>query len=126
MTFLKKFGALIVKMTAIVAGVAPIVATTDKSNALVTTVSADLAQIGQVITSVEAVGQAVSPNMKGADKLIAAAPQVAQVILQSTLLAGHKIGKPELFAQGSKKIADGMADVLNSLKDDGVQSENKA
>lgn len=124
MTFLKKLGAMILKGTAIVAGIAPLISTSDKSAAIATTISEDLSQIGGVIASVEAVGQALS--LKGADKLTAAVPQVAQVILQSTLLAGHKIADEALFSSGSKKIADGMADILNSLHESGVKTEDKA
>jgi len=124
MSFLKKLGAAVLKGTAIVAGFAPMFVTSDQSAAVVNTVSADLAQISLVISEIEAVGQAL--NLKGPDKLIAAAPQVAQVILQSAMMAGKKIENEALFAAGSKKIADGMADVLNSLHESGVETVSKA
>lgn len=124
MSFLKKFGSLILKATEIVAGIAPMISTNDKSAAIVNTISADLAQIAGIIGTVEGIGQALA--LPGAQKLAAAAPQVAQIILQSSLMAHQKIADPALFQQGAKKIADGMADVLNSLHENGVDSVNKA
>lgn len=124
MTFLKKLGSAILKGTAIVAGLAPMFVTSDKSGAVVNTISADLAQIGLVISSMEAVGQSL--NLKGPEKLTAAAPQVAQVILQSAMMVGKKVHDEVLFASGSKKFADGMADILNSLHENGVETIDKA
>jgi hypothetical protein len=68
-----------------------------------------------VITMVEAIGQAASVPMPGAEKLKVATPLVAQIILSSSMLAQHKIGDEVLFRQGCTSIASGMADVLNSL-----------
>lgn len=124
MSFLKKFGSIILKATEIVTGIAPMISTNDKSAAIVNTVSADLAQIAGIIGTVEGIGQALA--LPGAQKLTAAAPQVAQIILQSSIMAHQKIANPDLFAQGSRKIADGMADCLNSLHENGVESMNKA
>jgi hypothetical protein len=116
MKFLSKLGAIILKMTEIVAGFAPLAAYTMPSQAAnIQVVSTDLAAIASIITNVEAVGQALT--LAGPQKLQAAAPLVAQVLLQSSLLANHKIAQPELFKAGSQKMADGMADVLNSLAD---------
>jgi hypothetical protein len=81
-------------------------------------VSQDLQQVGQVIVDTEQVGLALS--LKGPDKLKAAAPRVADILLRSAMLANHKIANPTLFTQGATKIADGMADVINSLHPDGI------
>ena len=118
MSFLKKFGMLILKATSIVTGMGPLFASNPSQAALVATASTDLHVISGIILSVEAMGQAL--ELKGADKLTAATPLVAQVILKSSILAGHKIKDDALFLAGSKKIADGMADVLNSLEDNGI------
>jgi hypothetical protein len=116
MTFLKKLGQIILKATEIFAGFAPIVQTEFPGlSGTVQTVSNDLAQIANIVVAVEAAGQSL--NIPGADKLKAAAPQVAQIILKSALLVNHKIANPDLFQQGSTKIADGVADILNSLHD---------
>ena len=126
MSFLKKFGQIageVGKVALSVAGVAPYVqAALPGQSEKIQIVSADLAQIATIAQEVEVIGQALS--LPGTQKLQAATPLVAQVILQSSLLANHKISNPALFAQGSQKIADGMADVLNSLKDE-VATENK-
>jgi hypothetical protein len=124
MKFLTKLGALLLKGVAIVSGISPLVTTQfPGSNSAVQVISADLAQIADIIAQVEAIGQAL--GQKGPDKLKAAGPLVAQVVLKSALLANHKIAQPDLFAAGSTKIADGMADILNSLAADGIKTEDK-
>ncbi len=116
MKFLTKLGMILLKATEIVAGFAPLASAVVPGQAgNIQVVSADLAQIAGIITEVEAVGQALT--LAGPAKLQAASPLVAQVILQSSLLANHKIANPDLFKAGAQKIADGMADVLNSLAD---------
>lgn len=124
MKFLTKLGQIILKATEIVSGIAPYASAAFPGHeGQIQTVSNDLAQVANVIVQIEAVGQTLS--IPGAQKLLAAAPGVAQVILKSSLLVGRKIADPALFKQGTTKVADGMADILNSLKDD-VESENKA
>lgn len=123
MTFLKKLGSILLKVTEIAVGFSPIVQQLLPGSATtVATVSKDLAQIADIIVQAEAMGQAL--GQAGAQKLIAATPMVAQIILASSILANHKIANPGLFQQGCTSIASGMADVLNSLKDD-VQTEGK-
>lgn len=117
MTFLSKLGAIILKSVQVLTAIEPLAtAYAPKSPQVLDMAENDLTKIGAVIMQVEVMGQALA--LPGPQKLIAAAPSVAQVILQSTLLAGHKIANPTLFAAGAAKMADGMADVLNSLKDD--------
>jgi hypothetical protein len=116
MRFLTRIGQILAQATAIAAGFAPLIKqTAPGASAVIDTVSADLSQIANVIVTVEVMGQAL--QIKGPEKLRAAAPLVAQVLLQSSVLANHKIDNPTLFQQGASKIADGMADVLNSLND---------
>jgi hypothetical protein len=116
MTFLSKLGSIILKATEVIMGFGPLVSMTVPATAgAVTVITNDLQQIAGIITSVEAAGQAL--QIAGPQKLIAATPLVAQAILQSSLLANHKIANEVLFKQGAQKIADGMADVLNSLHD---------
>ncbi|HKQ52090.1 MAG TPA: hypothetical protein VJT74_06965 [Pyrinomonadaceae bacterium] len=125
MKFLSKLGQAILKGIAIVSGIAPMISQIPGVSGAVQTISQDLAQIAQIIAQVEVIGQKLGHG--GPDKLAAAAPLVEQVILQSALLANRKIDKnrADLFTQGSKKIADGMADVLNSLHEDEVKTEGK-
>ncbi len=125
MKFLSKLGQAILKGVAIVSGIAPVISQIPGASGPVQTISQDLAQIAQIIAQVEVIGQKL--GHRGPDKLSAAAPLVEQVLLQSSLLANRKIDKnrADLFSQGSKKIADGIADVLNSLHEDEVQTESK-
>jgi hypothetical protein len=125
MAFLKKLGQIVLKATEIVAAFALPVSMSipgNKDDKIIQTISADLAQIAQIIAQAEVFGQAL--GLPGADKLKASAPAVAQIILQSSILVNHKIENPVLFQAGCMKIADGMADVLNSLKPD-VETINK-
>lgn len=83
------------------------------------TVQNDLSVFAGIIADVDAIG--AFSNLKGAEKLKAATPLVARAILSTALLANHKVENEALFAAGAQKIADGTADVLNSLHSDGVQ-----
>lgn len=91
---------------------------------VVQTISQDLTEIAGVIVDVEQMSIALA--LKGPDKLKAAAPLVADIILKSTLLANHKVADAVLFQQGASKIADGMADCINSLHTNGATLVNKA
>ena len=124
MTFLSKLGQAVLKGVAIVSGIAPVVSQTiPGASGPIQIISQDLTQIADIITQIEAIGQAL--GHKGEDKLNAAQPLIAQVILKSTLLVNHKIANPDLFSKGTKAIAGGMADVLNSLHENGVKTEDK-
>lgn len=113
MTLLAKIGMVLLKATQIVAGIAPFIPSAQQGTFQI--ISRDLEQVSQIIIQAELFGQAL--GLKGPDKLKAASPAVAQIILQSSILANHKLANPELFKVGCNKIADGMADVLNSLED---------
>jgi len=91
--------------------------------AVVQVVSKDLTEMAQVILDAEQVGVALA--LKGPDKLKAAVPGIADIVLQSALLANHKIQDPALFNQGCTGIASGLADVINSLHTDGIEVTNK-
>ncbi len=124
MKFLTKLGQIVLKAVQIYTGFEPIAQMALPGHeGQFQVISKDLAAIAQVIGQVEAVGQVL--GTPGADKLRAATPLVAQVVLQSALLANHQINDPALFQGGCQKLADGMADILNSLKDDGIQTVNK-
>lgn len=115
MTFLKKLGEIILKFTEIATGIGPLLSTAyPQSATAVTTVTSDLSQIAQIIAQVEAMGQAL--NIAGPQKLTAAAPLVAQIVLSSSLLVNQKIDDPVMFQKACTEIAGGVADLLNSLK----------
>lgn len=123
MGFLKKLGTILLKGTAVVAGVGPLISNqVPAAIPVLAQVTDTLARVAGVVTQMELVGQAL--GLPGADKLKGAAPAVAQVLLESSLLVGRKIKDPELFKRGATKIGDGMADVLNALDDD-IKVEDK-
>ena len=115
MNFLKKFGSIVLKLTEIVAGVAPtVVKDFPGASGVVQIISKDLAEIGNVIGQVEVIGQVL--GTVGADKLKAAVPLVTQVILSSSLMAGKKIADPAKFQAAVSEITSAVADLLNSLE----------
>lgn len=127
MGWLKKAGIIIGQVTAAVVGLGPLVAalTPSKKDDEYVAIAADtLAQIGGIVTQVEAMAGALSQPLPGDQKLLMATPMVAQVILSSALMAKHKIADPVKFKAGCASIASGMADVLNSFKDD-VDKDDK-
>lgn len=126
MKFLTKFGQVALRVIGIVTGILPMVGAAipgTRDDLVIGRVLDTSQQIGSVIGQVELFGQAL--GLKGADKLKGAAPALAQVILQSAALAGHKVKNEELFRQGVLKVGDGWADIYNSLDDNGVKVENR-
>ena len=123
LTFLSKAGKIILEGINVFTGfnLGGLITRVDpKAGEYVQTISKDLAQIGDAITTAEAMGQAIAAP--GAQKLTMAAPLVAQILLDSAVVAGKPIANQDLFSQGAKKIADGMADVLNSIHPDAATS----
>ena len=127
-TFLSKLGKVlgtVVNIAGIAAGVGPILqgflgsAGAAKAAVTVGTVTNDLTAIGGVVVQAEAIIQ--TPG-SGSAKLAAATPLVANIIQTSELLSGKKIANEALFIQGSQKITSGMADVLNALHPDAVNT----
>jgi len=121
MKFLTRLGKVLLQATQIVTGIAPFIPATQQGTYQI--ISRDLEQISAIIAQVELFGQAL--GLPGSQKLTAATPAIAQIILQSSILANHKISDEVLFKQGCQKIADGMADVMNSLEDK-LDTVNKA
>ena len=123
MKFLSKIGQIIVKGLEIVTGLEPAINVLNPGvGATLQTATSDLEELASIIQMIEAAGQSV--GVAGPDKLKMAGPLVAQIVLKSSLLVNHQIANGPLFTQGTTKIADGMADVLNSLKDN-IQTTNK-
>jgi len=119
MSWLKRAASIALKVTTAVLGFGPLVTSltpTKRDDEILARVTPSLTQIAGVIQQVELFGQALA--LPGPQKLTAATPAVAQIVLQSAFMVGHKIADPVLFQRGCMKMADGMADVLNSLKDD--------
>lgn len=120
MTFLKKLGSILSTVTGLFLGFAPVIQKQyPQTGGVIDTVSKDLSEIGMVVVNIEAIGQL--KGLTGPDKAKAAGPLVAQIILNSTLVAGKKIANPDLFNQACAEIAGGVADVLNSLHEDAAK-----
>lgn len=124
MSWLKKIGTALGIVTQVVIGFGPLVTKftpSDKDDKALPTVVDTLQHIAGLVVTAEAMGQAIA--VPGADKLKMVTPLVAQAILQAEFMTGHKIQNQALFAQGCAAIGSGMADVLNSLKDDAVKTQ---
>ena len=113
MKFLTKLGQILVKATQIISGAGALF---PQYNPQITKTKDTLELVAGIVMNVEVFGQVL--GTPGADKLKAAAPLVAQVIMQSDMLVKRKIQDAALFQKGAEQVAAGMADVLNSLKSD--------
>lgn len=118
MKFLSKLGKILLQATQIITGLGPML---PAQGQVIGKVIDTLEKLTDVIIGVETFGQVL--DIPGPDKLRAAVPLAAQVLLKSDLLIGKKIDNHPLFMQGVTKMTDGLADVLNSLKDD-IDAEN--
>lgn len=114
MKWLSLIGKILITGTKLVTGLGP--ALFPAQSGAIGRVSDTLEKITDIVIGVEAFGQVLS--IPGPDKLRAAVPLATQVFLKSDLLIGKKIDDPTLFAGGVKKVVDGVADIMNSLKDD--------
>lgn len=126
MKLLSRIGQIALKATELIMGYGPLVKQAipgTRDDRAIDLVADKLVELRDVIVQVEIFGQAL--GLAGADKLKAAGPAVAQVILSSSILAGRKIRDPELFKRGATKMSDGMADIMNSL-DDKVETDDHA
>lgn len=115
----KKVIDVVLKGISIATGFMPLIQGVAPNNTAVqntvATISDDLTKVAGIVTTVEAIGASLS--LPGAQKLTAAAPLVAQVILQSEFVVGKKVKDEAKFKAGVASIASGMADVLSSLED---------
>lgn len=124
MTFLKKAGLDILKVGSVVTGIQPYIseagqiisAIAPSSAGTVTKVESEISQLLGVVTDVEAVGAAMSPNLSGPQKLQAAIPLVGQVVSASAAMVGKKIQNPALYAQAMQEFAQAAADLANALE----------
>lgn len=127
-TFLSRLGTFLAKGIAILTGLEPLIAPLFGSKAqaaagVATKVANDLTSIGQVVVSAEAMIQGTGT---GATKLAAAAPLVVNIVKTSELISGHKIANETLFLQGCTNLTSAVAQILNALSPDGVNSQGQA
>ncbi len=130
MTFLSKLGKVMQiagKVVAVITGFGPALAAltpTKKDDELLAKLADPLTQVAAIIVQVEGMAQALDQPLPGTQKLQMATPIVAQIILNSGVMVGKEIRDPALFKQGAASIASGMADVLNSIKEQAVQVQD--
>ena len=126
MTFLSKLGAAIAQGIAIVTGVWPLVSglfgsKAKPATAIETTVVNDLTQIGQIVTSTEAL---LGPGT-GPQKLAKAGPLIYNVLTTSEAFAGHKVANPTAALAAATALGGDLADFMNALSPDTVQTTGK-
>jgi hypothetical protein len=123
-SFLQKLGKYLAEGVAIAAGVGPLVSPLfgSKSGVVqssITTGVNDLTAVGGVVVQAEALLQG---SGNGAAKLATAAPLVANIVKTSELVSGHQIANNALFIQGCTDLTNAVAEILNSLSSNGVNS----
>lgn len=115
MKFLSVLGKVLLTTAKVATGLGPLVPTlVPQAGKYMDTVE----KLASIVVSAEAFGQV--NGLDGIAKLKGATPLVSQLILQSDMLVGKKINDPELFNRGCIQLTSGMADILNSLKTDGL------
>lgn len=121
-SWLKKYGLTILKDIGIVAGFLPAVASAagESSNPTVTKVSDTLTGVANIIQTIEgAFAAAYGAAQTGTAKMAAVLPFVSQLVQQwlaDNFPGSAEIGDQTLFQKGVGEIAQGVVDVLNSLK----------
>lgn len=120
-TFLKKLGQIALAIGKVVPIAGPILSAIipgTADDAIIARASQEVDRFTKIIVDVEMMGAALS--LAGPDKLTAATPLIAQLILQSSTVAGRDISDPALFKSGCAQIASGFVAVLNSLQSDDI------
>ena len=118
MSFLKKIGLGILKwLPALISGVQIVQGAEPSSKPIAQTVD-KLDQIANMVMILEqAFASAYDPSVKtGQQKLDALKPFVQKILASSELVVGHGIANDALFAQSTTEIAQGVVDMLQSLK----------
>lgn len=117
MNFLKRIADTIIRFAGIATGFVPLLQGLAPGRATeIQSVSDDLTKVAGIVTVIEAAAAAMTTPADGAEKLKMATPLVAQIILQSDLLVGHKVKDAAKFQAGCASVASGIADVLSSLE----------
>lgn len=126
MSFLKKLGAVVLKIVGIETGLLPLIQSgiqvavpgNTSAGAVVAKVDSEFQKVVSVITTAEQMFTAASgPDAKtGADKLKAATPFVAGLIQQSEIMVGKKVKDSAKFETAVTAITSAFADLLNSVE----------
>jgi hypothetical protein len=127
MSFLKKLGRAVLNTLTIIAGVGPVLAASipgTRDDKIIAKVTDALGLVHQQVVAVEIFAGALADTGKqltGPEKLAMAAPLVERIIINSELLAGREIADEARFSAAVKAFAGAWADILNSLKDKGIE-----
>ena len=119
MNWLKKLAQALSAVTQIVVGFGPLftqLTPTDKDDKALPVVLDSLQHLTGILATVESI--ALSLGLTGPDKLKAAIPLVAQLILQSDAMVGCKIDNPAEFQAGVGDLVSAWVRVVNSTKAD--------
>ena len=123
MSFLKKFGKVLLNIVGVVTGVGPLIANAipgNRDDEAIAKVQDTLKQIADLVLITEGMFAGIQ-GATGLQKLSAASPFVAQIIQRAEFMVGKEIMDEEKFAEAIQTITGGMADLLNSLKDKGIE-----
>lgn len=119
MSWLKKIGQVLGVVTQVVLGCGPLfvkATPTDKDDKALPVVIDSLQHLTGILVVVESIG--VSLGLSGPDKLKAAIPLAAQLILQCDAMVGHKIDNPAEFQAGVGDLLSAWVRIQNSTKAD--------
>jgi hypothetical protein len=118
-SILKKIGEIILKGKEIIPIVGPFIKAyaPDNIDKVVDVASLKLDELGRIVITTEAIGQAL--GLSGEDKLKAAIPLFGQVVMQSALIGGKRIDDEVLYNEGLKDLTNGVVKIMNSVKADG-------
>lgn len=126
MSVLKKVGLVLLKVGSIASEIMgfPFIAQWfggSKAGAIVGSVLGEFSSVAQVLTMTEVAYPSIDGAKTGSQKLNAAAPLVAQIVLvwaQSNLPGHNKLKvDPAVFADRVKALTSAFADLLNSFGD---------
>lgn len=124
MSFLKKLGQVLAVGTGLITGfmpvVQPLLGRNNKLDQVATKITDTLTLVGSAVVTVETIFSNVANS--GAQKLAAAVSLIGPLIRTSELVAGKEIADESLFQKGVNGVAQGVVDILNSLKASGVKT----
>ena len=123
-TWLKNIGKILLNIGSIAAGFGPLASKVyPEAGNTIADVTDDLTKVSNVVQNIEAAAASLGDNsLSGVQKLQAAAPQVAQIVLQSELMVDSITGKPAeiadpaMFQKGCADLATAVVEILNSRK----------
>ena len=130
MTWLKKAGLVLGRVLGFVTGLAPLVgpAFGEKAGAAAGSVGSEVSNIVNVIATIEGAFTAVNgpTTQTGPQKLKAASPFVAKIIMSTDALAGAKVKDEAKFNTAVTAITGAFADLLNSLDENSMKTGDLA